>query len=95
MRMLLWLTRTAASGTVRARPGRLSALSVSQRKSGLHGAFLWARRARNTPKRRFSARAEEACRRSPSPVPGRDNLEVLGQNRGPFFRNGPGEVYMY
>jgi hypothetical protein len=30
---------------VRARPGRLSARSVSQRKSFLYGAFIWERRA--------------------------------------------------
>jgi hypothetical protein len=33
--------------TVRARPGRLSALSVSHSKSGLYGAFVWGRRALN------------------------------------------------
>ena len=42
---------------VRARPGRrLSALSVSHRKSLLYGAFVWARRALNSPNRRFLAR---------------------------------------
>ena len=35
----------ASALTVRARPGRLSALSVSRSKSVLHGAFVWARRA--------------------------------------------------
>jgi glutamate synthase (NADPH/NADH) len=30
--------------TVRARPGRLSALRVSHSKSLLYGAFVWARR---------------------------------------------------
>ena len=44
---------------VRARPGRLS-LSVSRSKSILSGAFVWARRALNRPKRRFPARAETA-----------------------------------
>ena len=43
--------------TVRARPGRLSALSVSRSKSILHGFFVWAHRALNRPKRRFPARA--------------------------------------
>jgi hypothetical protein len=38
---------------VRARPGRLSALSVSHSKSGLCGAFVRARRALNRQKRRF------------------------------------------
>jgi hypothetical protein len=43
--------------TVRAVPGRLSALSVFLLKSILYGAFVWARRALNSPKRRFPARA--------------------------------------
>ena len=34
--------------TVRARPGRLSALSVLHRKSVLYGAFVWARLALNS-----------------------------------------------
>ena len=43
--------------TVRARPGRLSALSVPHSKSGFYGAFVWAHRALNGPFRRFAARA--------------------------------------
>ena len=39
------------------RPGRLSGLSVFHSKSVLYGAFVWARRALNDPKRRFPARA--------------------------------------
>ena len=42
------------------RPGRLSALSVFHSKSVLYGAFVWARRALNRQKRRFSARAATA-----------------------------------
>jgi hypothetical protein len=42
---------------VRARPGRLRALSVPHRKSVPYGAFVWARRAPNIPKRRSPARA--------------------------------------
>ena len=38
-------------------PGRLSALSVFYSKSVLCGAFVWARRALNSQKRGFSARA--------------------------------------
>ena len=38
---------------VRATQGRLSALSVSLCKSGLYGAFVWARRALN--RRPFTA----------------------------------------
>jgi hypothetical protein len=43
--------------TVRAVPGRLSAISVFLLKSILYGAFVWAHRALNDPKRRFPARA--------------------------------------
>ena len=43
--------------TVRALPGRLSAFSVFLCKSILYGVFVWARRALNTLKRRFPARA--------------------------------------
>jgi hypothetical protein len=38
-------------------PGRLSALRVFLCKSVLYGAFVWARRALNSRKRRFPARA--------------------------------------
>jgi hypothetical protein len=43
--------------TVRARPGRLSALSVLHSKSSFYGAFVWARRALNCTFRRVPARA--------------------------------------
>jgi hypothetical protein len=43
--------------TVRAVPGRLSAISVFLLKSILYGAFVWAHRTLNDPKRRFPARA--------------------------------------
>ena len=46
-----------SGGAVRAALGRLSALSVFHRKSFLYGAFVWAHRALNRPKRRFPARA--------------------------------------
>jgi hypothetical protein len=39
--------------TVRAAPGRLSALSVLHSKLGLYSTSVWARRARNCRKRRF------------------------------------------
>jgi hypothetical protein len=39
--------------------GRLSALSVFLCKSGFYGAFVWARRALNSQKRWFPARADE------------------------------------
>jgi hypothetical protein len=45
------------ASAVRALPGRLSALSVLRSKVGLHGAFVWARRALNNQKWRFPARA--------------------------------------
>jgi hypothetical protein len=46
-----------AADDVRARPGRLSAISFSHSKLGLHGAFVRARRAPNNQTRRFPARA--------------------------------------
>ena len=42
---------------VRARPGRLSALSVFRIKLVLYAAFVWARRVLTGPFRRFPARA--------------------------------------
>jgi hypothetical protein len=44
--------------TARARPGRLSTLSVLHQKSVLYGAYAWARRALNRPFRRFLDRAD-------------------------------------
>jgi hypothetical protein len=44
---------------VRAVPGWLSAISVFLCKSVLYGAFVWARRALNSRKRRFPAWAED------------------------------------
>jgi hypothetical protein len=52
--------RTASAAcldSVRAAPGRLSALSVFLLKSILYGAFCWARRVLKHQKRRFPARA--------------------------------------
>ena len=46
--------------TVRAAQGRLGVLSVFHRDSILYGAFLWARRLLDSPKRRFLARAENS-----------------------------------
>jgi hypothetical protein len=43
--------------SVRAVPGRVSAISVFLCKSVLYGAFVWAHRALNSQKRRFSVRA--------------------------------------
>jgi hypothetical protein len=54
--------------TVRAVPGRLSALSVFLLKSILYGAFVWARRALHGPKRRFPARAVRLCVDSPCDI---------------------------
>ena len=45
---------------VRARPGQLRALSILHSESFSYGAFVWARRALNSPKRRFPARAVRA-----------------------------------
>ena len=49
-----------SSITVRAAQGRLSGLIVSHNKSVFNGAFVWARRALNSRKRRFPARAGAA-----------------------------------
>ena len=55
----IWrMERTPSSATpfvatVRAAQGRLSGISVFLCKSILYGAFVWARRALNGPKRRF------------------------------------------
>ena len=46
--------------TVRTLSGRLSARADFHRRSDLYGAFAWARRALNRPKRRFPARAADA-----------------------------------
>jgi hypothetical protein len=62
----------ACSFTVRAHPGRSSGPIVSHSKSGFYarfyGAFVWARRALNSPKRRSLARAvpERLHRRRPA-----------------------------
>jgi hypothetical protein len=58
--------------SVRARPGRLSALSVFHSKSFLYGAVVWARRALNSQKRRFWGRAVSP-RAAPRTGPGRDH----------------------
>jgi hypothetical protein len=62
--------------TVRAVPGRLSAISLFLCKSGLYGAFVCARRALNSQKRWYPARAgqREVERRRPVC---RDSVEVL------------------
>ena len=51
-------------GTVRAAPGPLSAISVCLLQSVFYGAFVWAHRALNRPKRRFPARAVLGDRRA-------------------------------
>ena len=50
---------------VRAAQRRLSSLSVFHKKSVLYGAFVWACRALNIPKRRFPARADQAVPERP------------------------------
>ena len=56
-RLLLGVIPQALLDTVRARPGGLRALSILHIKSVLYGAFAWAHRPLNDPKRRFPARA--------------------------------------
>ena len=46
-----------STSPVWARPGRLSALTVSHSKSVLYDTFVWVRRALNGPVRRFPAPA--------------------------------------
>jgi hypothetical protein len=48
----------AGASSVRACLGRLSALSVLHSQSVLYGAFVWDRRALNSPKRWLPARAD-------------------------------------
>jgi hypothetical protein len=60
------------------RPGRLSALSVFHSKSVLYGAFVWARRALNNPKRRFPARAVTPIGVAPGSSFGFDAVRVAG-----------------
>ena len=71
--------------SVRAVPGRLSAIRVFLCKSVLYGAFVWARRALNSRKRRFPARAVDASNtmtRTISPPinvgVGVHHLEIIG-----------------
>jgi hypothetical protein len=66
---------------VRARPGRLSALRVFHSKSGLYGAFVKVRRALNSQKRRFPARAVVAI--AAVCVEGATNRGPLGGILGP------------
>jgi hypothetical protein len=56
---------------VRAHPGRSSALRIFNSKSVLYGAFVWARRALNRPKRRFPARAGALLDGGSRRLPGR------------------------
>ena len=60
--------------TVRAQRGRLSAISVFLCKSVLYGAFVWARSALNSRKRRFPARAGRGRPRRPPHRHGRPRL---------------------
>ena len=69
--------------TVRALPGRLSALSVFRFKSVLYGAFVWARRALKHQKRRFPARAVAQQRLGAAAVHG---AELRRQVRVPGLR---------
>ena len=65
---------------VRARRGRLIALSVSLGKSVLHGAFARARRALNGQKRRVPARAvafDGVCAPPPSTTPAKHPRPAL------------------
>jgi hypothetical protein len=49
---------------VRARPGRLSGFSIFHSKSNFYGTFVWARRVRNSQKRRVSGPGRCGSRRA-------------------------------
>jgi hypothetical protein len=78
----------------RARPGRLSALSVFLCKSVLYGVFVWARRALNSQKWRVPARAVRGGDRSASADGGGASRATAGQRsayeRGGAARQGRG-----
>ena len=69
--------------TVRARPERLSALSVSHSKSILYGAFVWVRRALNSPKRRFPAPPGSTARTSPATAASAPSTPAARRARSP------------
>ena len=81
---------SAAHRTSRVPPrpgpaGAFKRLSVSHSKTGLYGVFVWARRALNSLKRRFLARA--AVRAAPRPAPtARRPLEVGEQGGAAILR---------
>ena len=66
--------------TVRARPGRLSALSVFHSESVFYGALVWVHRALNSQKRRFPARADTPA----SGLHGRTQILFFVDEAGPF-----------
>jgi hypothetical protein len=87
--------------TVRALPGHSSAISAFQRESGLHGAFVWARRAPGNQKRRclaWAVRHDEQLLRgdpgvsSPTPPPSlspHDTIQIYSKFRtiSPTFKH--------
>ena len=88
--------------TVRAAQGRLGALCVFLCKSGLYGAFVWARRALKHQKHRFRARADGPRERDLAPLRRHQPLALqeagpaallhaVRRRRRPDPRRGPGE----
>ena len=84
-----------SAATVRAALGRLSALSVFLCKSFFYGAFVWARRALNSPNRRFPARADPAhelralVEQLPGLAHGARRPQAAGQGKGPRGERAP------
>jgi hypothetical protein len=78
-----FLPSTLALLTVRARPGRLSALSVSHSKSVLYGALTCAHRVLNRPTRRFRARADRAHALHHREAPATQSEQEVGPEVGP------------
>ena len=68
------------STSARALPGRLRSLSAFHSESVLYGAFVWARWALNSPKRRFPARAVD--RRALAPFFSKHGWRWLGASAG-------------
>jgi hypothetical protein len=67
MALLALYAPLSFANTVRARPGRLNALSVSRSEPILYGVFVWVRRAPSGPFRRFRRWAVAGGGAGPAP----------------------------
>ena len=75
------LAKPSSAATVRARRGRLIALSVSLCKPVFYGDFVWERRALNSQKRRFPVRADAEPEEGDNIARLRSVLSALDANR--------------